>query len=227
MTKKSNMTYLQLLLISRGFTLKDLKAEAILMMCHNLIGQYLKSEEENKTVVILNDENETRDTQYIISQMKLIHENLDKTLLTIERANRILYDAKVQKINLEKAELIKPMVFFYNKLVVSFTKYSDTYLIDNGKKMWIPDLIAVLLIQNMQEKNYNFRKFDYIEKYDFTRLNEIYQKTNLKLKKKQGLKGLRISLEKNTLISKIEMFVEKIVIDLIQTKYKEQRKKKN
>lgn len=227
MTKKTNMTYLQLLLISRGFTIKDLKVEVVLMMCHNLLGQYLRSEDENKTIAVLNVEDESRDTQYIISQMKLIHENLDKTILTIERANQILYDAKVHKINLEKAELIKPMVFFYNKLVLSFTKYSDTYLMENGKKMWIPDLIAVLLIQDMQDKNYNFKKFDYIDKFDFSKLNEIYQKTNLKLKEGRGLKGFRISLEKHTLISKIEMFVQKMVNDLIQVKYKEQRKKKN
>jgi hypothetical protein len=48
MTRKiSNMNNLQLLLSSRFWTIKDLYAEVILIMCHTLLSNYLEDEKEN------------------------------------------------------------------------------------------------------------------------------------------------------------------------------------
>lgn len=84
--------------------------------------------------------------------------------------------------------------------------------------MWIPELIAITLIQDMIEEGYLFTKFPFLEEIDFTRLFNIYIKTNSKLKQTESI-GL-FSKENKTIISKMQNVSMGVAKTLIDSKYK-------
>lgn len=208
--------YLKAYLLQKRYTLKDLKCEVILMICDMLIDNYIKAEDDGKSEKLVEDLT-TTEKKLIYTNMKNLQEDIQKNILTIDRIEFIINSQEKDINSLNEAKLIGSCQYFYNVCALKLKSaiFSKTHNEDDVK--WIPDLIAILLIQDMKEKGYSFNKFKFIEEYDFDRLFNLYMKTNILLKQKN-----KISLfsKEKTIINIMESVSYEIVEKLINSKYK-------
>lgn len=190
------------------------------MMCHNLIFQYLESENNQKNVKVLDSNNNNEDSIKVIQyKMTELYKYLSTVIISIESINSIMNSVVLtNKESVHKAKLIEPLAYFYNFLAKSFTNKIKTLFAKDEKIHWIPDLIAVYLIIDMKEKGYDFKKFPFINNYDFSLLLNIYNKTNLELKKTNDIK-LTTPIKNNTIIVKMQNLASTMTDKLINTKY--------
>ena len=214
--KNDKMKYLKVLLSQKGFTLKDLKCEAALMICSMLIDNYLIIEEEGKSSSVIKDVT-TNDVKVIHEMMKNLQASLYENVLSTKELQVIIDNKSKSQKSLIKYKLIEPLAYFYNKGV---NRLKSKIIEQNGsaeKILWIPELIAITLIQDMKEEGYKFTKFPFIEEIDFTRLFTIYIKTNSKLKEIESIE--LFSKKEKTIISKMQNVSNSIASALINCKY--------
>lgn len=147
----NKMNNLQLLLSTKSYTLKELYAEVVLIMCHSLLANYLYDEEKNKELnendIITPEEN-----KLINDLMKEVFSYLNKEILTYSEIQVILQNAKELRTNEVKARLVEPYAYFYNVLANSFIARLNYVNEKEEKKKYIPDLLVVSLIFTLKEK---------------------------------------------------------------------------
>lgn len=218
-TKSKNIhkqKYLTTYLLQKRFTLKDLKCEVILMICDMLIDNYLKSEDNGKSEKLV-EELTSIEKKLVYTNMKKLQEDIQKNILTIDKIQYIVDNQLKDKNSLLEARLIDSSFYFYN-LCASKLKSSIILKTSNEEDLkWIPDLIAILLIQDMKDKGYSFNKFFFLEEYDFDRLFNVYRNTNILLKKKNNI---TLFSKEKTIINIMESVSFEIVEELINSKYK-------
>jgi len=215
--KNDKMKYLKILLSQKGFTLKDLKCEAALMICCMLIDNYLIIEKEGKSSAVIKGVT-SNDVKVIFEMMENFQASLYENVLSTEELQVIIDNKSKSQKSLIKYKLIEPLAYFYN---VGVNRLKSKIIEQNGSDtniLWIPELIAITLIQDMIEEGYIFTKFPFLEEIDFTRLFDIYIKTNSKLKQTESIK--LFSKENTTIISKMQNVSNSIASALINCKYK-------
>lgn len=217
MLSKNN---LELALISRAMDLKDIKCEVVLIMCKDLVQKYLKSNDEGKLVNLREDGKEnTLTNNIILNEMKRLEELFKDSVLSADNLQIIMSTQHSSSTNKIKARLVEPKAFFYNILSRSFIAKMKELQKNEEKLSWIPDQLAVFLILDMIEKGYTFKKFSFIQKYDFSTILSIYTKNNIELKKELGV-SLFSPKEKQTIITKMQMLSSHIIEKLVSSKYK-------
>lgn len=217
MLSKNN---LELALISRAMDLKDIKCEVVLIMCKDLVQKYLKSNDEGKLVNLREDGKEnTLTNNIILNEMKRLEELFKDSVLSADNLQIIMSTQHSSSTNKIKARLVEPTAFFYNILSRSFIAKMKELQKNEEKLSWIPDQLAVFLILDMIEKGYTFKKFSFIQKYDFSTILSIYTKNNIELKKELGV-SLFSPKEKQTIITKMQMLSSHIIEKLVSSKYK-------
>tara|TARA_B100001063_G_scaffold240444_1_gene265482 strand:- start:2548 stop:3228 length:681 start_codon:yes stop_codon:yes gene_type:complete len=218
-TKSNNIQkqkYLKTYLLQKRYTLKDLKCEVILMICDMLIDNYIKAEDDGKNEKLIEELTATEKI-LIYTNMKNLQEDIQKNILTIDKIQYIIDNQSKDKNSLIEAKLIDSCHYFYNLCATKLKSAIISRTNNENELKWIPDLIAILLIQDMKEKGYSFNKFKFIEEYDFDRLFSVYMKTNILLKQKN-----KISLfsKEKTIINIMESVSYEIVKELINSKYR-------
>lgn len=213
----NNKNNLQLYLLSKGFSIKDLKAEVVLIFCLNLLDEYFNVKDDFNSLFIKEECKVNEDEKKIIHNNMLdLKEYLSSKVLTTNRIAQILNDAG-SKQNIMKARLVEPQSFFYNIITKKFLSKIKTIFKDD-EKYFIPEQLIIYLIIDMKEKSYNFKKFAFVDNYDFTKLFNIYNEINIKLKRSNGIK-LNTPLQEKTIISKMQYLSTYLVEELIKAKY--------
>lgn len=213
----NNFKYLKLFLEQKKYTLKDLKCEVVLMICYTLIEHYLLVEENEATPYI--------DDLYTVSDVELIFETINKlqtliydNILTIKKIQILeMKEPKTEK-ELLQYKLTKPLSYFFN-IGVNRLKYKLVELYGKEENvLWIPELIAITIINDLKDEGYNFQNFKFLNEIDFESIFNIYNKTNILMKKKKG--DSFISKENKTIIDNMQNISNSMVISLINSKYK-------
>lgn len=219
MTRKiSNMNNLQLLLSSRFWTIKDLYAEVILIMCHTLLSNYLEDEKENKDKV--NDVITLEENQLIFDFMENLFEYLSQNVLSYSRTQQILLNATNNKNDHMKARLVEPFSYYYNALVNAFVSRLNFVTKEKDPQKYIPDLIVIELIKYYKENYYlsAFKRFSYIDKLDLKSISQIYINVQLKEKKRLNL-SINSPIQEQTLIRKMRNIAHFMVDKMVEIKY--------
>ena len=210
---KSN---LELYLKSKGYTVKDLKAEATLIFCLNLINEYIKAE-LTETSKYSNEYNVSYEDRIVIfSSMLELRDYLITVVLSADKLQEILQckDTKVDKM---KARLIEPQSYFYNVIARKFHSKLNS-LFDDENKYYIPEQLVVYAIIDMKEKGYGFNRFKFVNDYDFTNILEMFSSVNIALRKTNSI-GFRTPIKEQTIISKMQFLSLHITDELIKSKY--------
>lgn len=210
---KSN---LELYLKSKGYTVKDLKAEATLIFCLNLINEYIKAE-LTETSKYSNEYNVSYEDRIVIfSSMLELRDYLITVVLSADKLQEILQckDTKVDKM---KARLIEPQSYFYNVIARKFHSKLNS-LFDDENKYYIPEQLVVYAIIDMKEKGYGFNRFKFVNDYDFTNILEMFSSVNIALRKTNNI-GIRTPIKEQTIISKMQFLSLHITDELIKSKY--------
>jgi hypothetical protein len=218
-TNNQRQHFLKLLLLSKKYTIKDLKCEVILLMCDMLIENYLEAEKQNKIKLILEDFTES-DSNIIKNTLEDLQKEIKNNTIPISSIQYLINNYNKSENDLIKAKLLEPISYFYN---IGINSLKSKMLSQNEEKnnlQWIPDLICIHLILDMELENYHFSKFDFLKKFDFEKLITIYQKTNIKLKEKNGISLFSKDKNKITIINKMQNISSTVVKSLINSKYK-------
>lgn len=217
---------LELALMSRNMDLKDLKCEAVLIMCKDLIQEYLKSNREGRLVSLRDESEESKiSDNTILSEMKKLDELFRDSVLSVDNLQIIMTAQHFSPSNKMKARIVEPTAFFYNIIAKGFVVKMKDLQKNEGRLTWIPDQLAIFLMIDMIEKGYKFKKFPFLQDYDFSLLLDIYMKNNIQLKKEQGV-TLFNSKESQTIITKMQMLSVHIVEKIISTKYEKPKTNK-
>lgn len=209
--------YFKLLLNQKGYTIKDLKCEVSLMICHMLIENYLTAEKEGNSSMVM-EEFQDSDKKLIFVMMQELQNSIYNNILTIEKIKIISMNKNKSQKNLIQYKLTEPLSHFYN---LGINSLKSKILEQNEKGiniLWIPELIAITLINDLENEGYSYKKFTFIDEFDFDRLFRVYNNTNILLKRKEG-KQL-ISLENQTIINKMQNVSNHIAASIISSKYK-------
>lgn len=208
--------YLKTYLLQKRFTLKDLKCEVILIMCDMLIDNYLNAEENGESEELIENLS-TNEKNLIFNNMKSLQKNIQESILTIDKIQYIINNQQKDRKSLLKAKLIDSSHYFYNLCAEKLKSSIIAKTNDTESLKWIPDLIVILLIQDMKEIGYSFNKFKFIDEYDLDKLFSIYLNTNILLKKKNKI---TLFSKEKTIINIMENVSLDIVEELIKSKYK-------
>lgn len=209
--------YLKLYLQNRGYTLKDLKCEIILMLSEMLIDEFIKAEDEGKNEIII-DNFPQNEKKYIYNNLKNLQIDLKKNILTVNKMQMIINSKNLNQESLIRARITESIYYFYNLCAITLKSSLLKINNDNSEKIkWIPDLIAIFLIIDMKERNYYFNYFSFLEHYDFDKIINIYTHTNILIKKKDNMSFLN---KEQTILSKMMNVSIEIVEKLINSKYK-------
>jgi hypothetical protein len=211
--------FLKLLLLSKKYTIKDLKCEVILLMCDMLIENYLEAEKQNKIKLILEDFTES-DSNIIKNNLEDLQNEIRTHCIPISSIQYLINNYNRSEDDLIRAKLSEPISYFYNIAVNSLKSKMLSQNEEKNNLQWIPDLICIHLILDMELENYYFSKFDFLKKFDFEKLILIYQKTNIKLKEKDGISLFSKDKNKITIINKMQNISSTVVKSLINSKYK-------
>ena len=208
--------YLKYYLIEKGYTLKDLKCEVILMICDMLIDNYIKSEYDCNNELLL-DNIALSDRDLVLNTSKELQKDIQYNILTIDKLQSIINAKNENKQALIRSILVNSSYYFYNYCAENLKSSVLMKTTNENKIKWIPDLICFSLIQEMIERNYHFNKFTFINKCDLEKIFSIYNKTNILIKKRDNISFL--SKEK-TIIDNMMDVAEEIVDKLIKSIYK-------
>lgn len=217
MTKRiANMNNLQLLLSTKFWTIKDLHAEVILIMCHTLLVNYLEDERNNKDKV--NDVITPEENALIYNTMEELFKYLSKTVYSYSRLEEIIESSFKSTQNFTKARFIEPYAYYYNVLINAFSSRLDFVTPKDAKKQYIPDLLVIELIMHFQKEHYKsaFKRFDYIENLDLNSLYQIY--INVQYKERVHF-NKNLPIQEQTLIRKMRNVARYMVDKMVETKY--------
>lgn len=219
MTKKLNtMNNLQLLLSSKFWTIKDLHAEIVLIICHVLIANYLEDENNkhlNSNSLITNEENKK-----IYALMTEIFVYLSQNIISYPKIIQIMNDSKKTKQDEIKARFIEPYYYFYNIIENAFFSRLDFVTNQTNEKQYIPDFLAITLIANFKEKagQNSFKKFEYIHSLDFSDILGIYAKVQFKQKEQYNIK-INTPIQEQTTIRKMRHISNYMINKLFEARY--------
>ena len=208
--------YLKYYLIEKGYTLKDLKCEVILMICDMLIDNYIKSEYDCNNELLL-DNIALSDRDLVLNTSKELQKDIQYNILTIDKIQAIINSQNNDINRLYQARLVDCVQYFYNLCVNHLQHLVISNSADEDRIKWIPDLLCIYLIQDMKEKDYPFNKFTFLDKYDLDNLFVIYQKTNIILKKKNKISMIS---QGKTIIDIMANISYDVVEKLVNSKYK-------
>lgn len=211
-----NKSNLEMYLKSKGYTLKDLKAEATLIFCLNLINEYINGE-LTETSNYNSDYNISYEDRVVIfSSMLEIRDYLAKVVLSADKLQEIL-KCKDTKIDKMKARLVEPQSYFYNVIARKFHSKLNS-LFDDENKYYIPEQLVIYTIVDMKEKGYGFSRFKFVDDYDFSNILEMFTRVNLLLRKTSNI-SIRTPIKEQTIISKMQSLSFYITEELIKSKY--------
>ncbi|MCT7579245.1 hypothetical protein [Aliarcobacter butzleri] len=203
-------------LMTTGKTLKDLKVQVLLIFCLKLIREYTQTE-DNKISSGYSDYMSNKEENLIYTKMKELENYLLKRVYTIEEIHNIMND-KSSKESITKAILLEPTTYFYEIVVKRFISKMNS-LSGDGKKYYIPELLALYLMIDMREKGYGLKKLSFIEEFDFLDFIEIYNKVNIEVKRTNNIKMITTPLINQTTISKMQHLSLYLTEILIEAKY--------
>ena len=216
MSSLRNMNNLQLLLSTKFWTIQDLHAEVILIMCHTLLARYLVDERENKDKT--NDVITPEENLLIYKTMEELFNYLSKTVFSYNRMEEIIFNSFKSPKDNAKAKLIEPYAFYYNVLINSFASRLDLVTKDNEKKQYIPDLLVIELIKYFKENYYlaAYKRFDFVEKLDLKSISQIC--INVQAKERVSFNE-KLPIQEQTLIRKMRNVARFMVDKMVETKY--------
>lgn len=226
---------LKWLLISKGYTEQDLRIEALLCFCERILKSFLYSDIKRNTSLIsdtihsddLKNISESDKSSHkvdfdMIAELRDIHSVLENNILTSNSLEQIFKSAKENKQYPVHVSMLEPYLFYYNYIMNVFNTEIKKMCPHSDNKTWIPELLAINIIHIMQhEKELSFRKFPFIANYDFRHFFEIYNRTNLIIKKHKiiqndGHLGLK---DVSTLITMMEDMSLCLVNSVLRNKY--------
>lgn len=202
-------------LMTTGKTLKDLKVQVLLIFCLKLIREYTQTE-DNKISSGYSDYMSNKEENLIYTKMKELENYLLKRVYTIEEIHNIMND-KSSKESITKAILLEPTTYFYEIVVKRFISKMNS-LSGDGKKYYIPELLALYLMIDMREKGYGLKELSFIEEFDFLNFIEIYNKVNIEVKRTNNIKMITPLINQTT-ISKMQHLSLYLTEILIEAKY--------
>ena len=216
MSSLRNMNNLQLLLSTKFWTIQDLHAEVILIMCHTLLARYLVDERENKDKT--NDVITPEENLLIYKTMEELFNYLSKTVFSYNRMEEIIFNSFKSPKDNAKAKLIEPYAFYYNVLINSFASRLDLVTKDNEKKQYIPDLLVIELIKYFKENYYlaAYKRFNFVENLDLKAISQIY--INVQAKERVSFNE-KLPIQEQTLIRKMRNVARFMVDKMVETKY--------
>lgn len=190
--------YVQLLKRKRC-TISELKVEVLLTVCHNLLLQYRESEDSGRSVELVElveqlDKDQIGESKFIYSWADKCISELTGRIVSGKRLDQILAesskDAKANMLSLELGSIL----YFRDILGAQFKRSLDT---NENVKEWCPELLVMKLIATYRDDlQYSFKRFPFFHDYNFERLETIYNKTNILIKKMDGLVPAHKRLEK-------------------------------
>lgn len=215
-TPKEKVNYMAIYLKQKKFSIQDLKCEATLVACHMLLENYIKAEEGDKSSYVIEDM-EQIDSKLIYNNLVNLQDDLNKNIFSAHDIDAILNNFNKNQESKTKAKLLEPLSYFYNIQIETLKVEMLKNKKEDDKILWIPDLIALSLLFYMKNNQYTYKKFDFLDKYDFDKLYNIYTKTDILIKKKQGLK--LFDKDNKTTISEMKRIASKMVDSLIKSKF--------
>lgn len=203
----------------RNYTVLNVKEEALLVVVHSLLSDYIDALDKGIDKPLLEERNEENEI-YIKKVCLEIIEYLEneKMIIPAKTMDAILEISIKENKFIDKALLLEPIAFFYD--VVTKTYLSNTNMLitnENGKQYWIPELLAFSLILDFKDKGYNFTKFEFIKNFDFTKTMQIYYDISNKMDKLKG--DSIIKKRENNPIRAIQDISLIIINKLVSTKY--------
>jgi hypothetical protein len=196
------------LLMKYNMTLKDLKAEAILVLVKVLVDEALRMIDGKVEPKGNIDSFDNEDVSFVNKATRELHSYLeDKLLIDFESICDILDRASNKPLNSPEflnAKMLEPLAFYYDTIAKVLTK--------NHPKgtQWMPDLLAfVLLVEAKNEAEIYFAKHDFIREYDFLQVTEKIYKAYLVSKKKE--ETFEIDLMDKTMDTSKEM-IKKLLV---------------
>lgn len=217
MTKiPSNKSPLRSLLVARGFTMFDLKCEASLMFCTILFDFYIDSKNNKNSEVLIDLPVEME--EHIFNRINNLNIEIKKAIISREYVFSALKNKnKNDKKSIVNAQLVKPYKLLYEKITETYFEKEKEYLIiENGKKHWMPELLALYIILILKTENYEFNKYSFIKNDDFSDLNEIYLEQNKILQKTKNYKTVSKNLNEMSIITRMRKLADQIVSEFIK-----------
>lgn len=217
---------LQLLCSQRMCTIKDVKAEALLSICHSFASDYIQIKkqpgyQENLENYVLIEEDE----KIIDELMNTFYKYLSIKILTYPKMIEYINNANRNTQSFTRAKLAEPINFFYKELTDSFVDRLIYVSNSTEKQTYVPSMLAIFLIIDFKEKaSYLFEKYEFIKNQDFNKLSEIYYKLHKKLKAEQNI-SMTTPITEQTIIRKMSNVSLFMVEKLLSSDYKKSLKK--
>lgn len=205
------------ILFAGNQTMRDIKAEIILTFVLELFRDYEKqnsaSTNSNMTPFTTIACDEDNVIQKSVSELI---EYISQNVFERDYLVGIFSKALSSESNMRLAKQIEPLGVYYDVLSKAFSKE-----LQKGDK-WIPELLGFTMINYYKiEDEKSFAKHDFIQRYDFTKLLSIYNKTSLRLKKEVVADNPSKKLwEIKTEIDKMFEVAEKIMKRYNEFRYK-------
>ena len=225
------MSNLLKLIKIKNYSVKNVKEEATLVLVRHLLEQYINAiKEKNDKTLIKKISKE--DEKYILNTVTSMHLYLKEKIISVNLMDSILEVSLKEKKYMHQSMLLEPIAFFYDILTTTYKNNSNLLKKDtNGNLYWIPELLAFSILIDLKEKGYSFNKFEYINKFDFIKVMDIYNKTSIELAKDMFKELNILKSNKKTPIKAIQDISLIMANKLIDSKYinhnKSKRKKRN
>lgn len=203
----------------KNYNVANVKEEALLVIVHNLLGQYISAIEKGLDKPLIDNRN-FDDEKIILNLASDIYKYLDEKIISSDIMDSIFNKSTKDSKYLSQAKLLEPIGYFYD--ILTRTYMNNSHLLEEneeGKQFWIPELLAFSLIIDMKEYNYNFKKFEYISKLDLHEIMTKYNEISIKLLKENKINSF-INTQNKSPIKAIQSISLIMVKKLISSKYK-------
>ena len=210
---------LKSLLLSKGYTMIDLKCEVALMFCSLLFELFIKSEDENKSENLLSTSGE--ENPFIYDLIKSLNKQINSCIISIETVQTLLNNSGQTKSDFIIAKTVEPYQLLYNEMIKMYiSKKNDMFkdFKEGEKKYWMPDVLGIYIITFLIENGYAFNKFPFINAQAFLEIKTYYDKTNKILIMSNNYKAFSKDFNEMSIISKMRKISSSVATKLIKTK---------
>lgn len=207
----------------KNCTVNNVKEEAVLVIVHNLLEQYINIVEEDDSEKLVKMENLSfstkEDDEYILNLSKEIHKYLSAAIVPFKAMNAIFDVSLKNNKFIAEAMLLEPIGFFYSVLTTSYIRNTELLKTNNeGKKYWMPECLAFSLLLEMKERGHNFTKFEFIKTQDFSKCRDIYNRISIEFAKNE--KKNLLNGDNDNIVRGIQDIAYNMIEKLLSTKYK-------